>query len=243
MEKLNYVPNTLARTLKVGTGDTVGVVIDTIADPFFAAVTSAVEATALDAGLATVFGSTGFDPDREHRQVERMAMQQVRALILAPVPRSHDYLRRYAAGLPDRHDRPRGRGRRVRHGAGRRPGAGPRRGRAPAAGTGTAGSRSSARTRRSPPPATGCAGYHEVLAERGVNPARRCAGPTPDTDADAVRVLARAAGRAGPADRDVRGQPPRRQPDGPRAAHLPTAPSWRSSASATSRCPSRCARR
>ncbi len=99
VEKLNYVPNTLARTLKVGTGDTIGVVIDTISDPFFAAVMSAVETTALDAGLGTVFGSTGFDPDRERRQIERMAMQQVRALILAPVARSHDYLRRFAAGL------------------------------------------------------------------------------------------------------------------------------------------------
>lgn len=100
VEKLNYVPNTLARTLKVGTGDTVGVVIDTISDPFFAALTSAVEDTALAAGLGTVFGSTGFDAERERQQVERMVMQQVRALILAPVPRPHDYLRRYAARMP-----------------------------------------------------------------------------------------------------------------------------------------------
>ncbi len=49
----------------------VGVVIDTISDPFFAALTSAVEVAALDAGLATVFGSTGFDPERERRHVER----------------------------------------------------------------------------------------------------------------------------------------------------------------------------
>ena len=98
--KLNYVPNTLARSLKVGTGDTVGVVIDAISDPFFAALVDAVELAALDAGLGTVFGSTGFDPERERQQVERMVMQQVRALILAPVPRSHDYLRRFAAGLP-----------------------------------------------------------------------------------------------------------------------------------------------
>lgn len=100
VEKLGYVPNTLARNLKVGTGDAVGVVIDAIADPFFAGVTSTVEAAALDAGLTTVVGSTGFDPERERRQVERMAMQQVRALILAPVPRSHEYLRRYATGRP-----------------------------------------------------------------------------------------------------------------------------------------------
>jgi LacI family transcriptional regulator len=100
VEKLDYVPNTLARNLKIGMGDAVGVVIDAIADPFFAVVTSTVEAAALDAGLTTVVASTGFDPERESRQVQRMAMQQVRALILAPVPRSHEYLRRYATGRP-----------------------------------------------------------------------------------------------------------------------------------------------
>lgn len=100
VEKLNYVPNTLARNLKVGAGDTIGVIVDSISDPFFAALMSTVETAALDAGLTTVFGSTGNDPDRERRQVERMAMQQVRALILAPVPRSHDYLSRYAAAMP-----------------------------------------------------------------------------------------------------------------------------------------------
>lgn len=100
VEKLNYVPNTLARSLKAGTGDTIGVVIDTIADPFFAALTSAVEACALEAGLGTVFGSTGFDPVRERNQVERMAMQQVRALVLAPTEGPHQYLTRFRTSFP-----------------------------------------------------------------------------------------------------------------------------------------------
>lgn len=96
-ERLHYVPNSLARSLKAGTGDTIGVVIDTIADPFFAALTSAVEERALDLGLGTVFGSTGFDAQREHRQVERMVMQRVRALILAPTLGPHDYLSRFGS--------------------------------------------------------------------------------------------------------------------------------------------------
>ncbi len=100
VEKLHYMPNTLARTLKAGTGDTIGVVIDTIADPFFAALTSAVEARALEAGLGTVFGSTGFDPVRERSQVERMAMQQVRGLVLAPTEGPHDYLARFRTSFP-----------------------------------------------------------------------------------------------------------------------------------------------
>ncbi len=100
VEELHYVPNSWARSLKVGTGDTIGVVIDTIGDPFFAALTSAVEARALEAGLNVVFGSTGFDPARERRQVERMAMQQVRALLLAPVTGDHGYLLPYRRSFP-----------------------------------------------------------------------------------------------------------------------------------------------
>ena len=69
VEKLHYVPNGMARSLKVGLGDAVGVVIDSIADPFFAALTSAVETRALEAGLTVVFGSTGYDESRERRQV------------------------------------------------------------------------------------------------------------------------------------------------------------------------------
>jgi LacI family transcriptional regulator len=98
--ELHYVPNTLARSLKAGRNDTIGVVIDAIADPFFAALTSAVEERALAEGLGVVFGSTGFDATRERAQVERLVMQRVSALILAPTPGPHDYLRRYENQFP-----------------------------------------------------------------------------------------------------------------------------------------------
>ena len=100
IEELHYVPNTLARSLKAGRGDTIGVVIDAIADPFFAALTSAVEERALAEGLGVVFGSTGFDPVRERAQVERMVMQRAQAVILAPTEGPHDYLRRYENQFP-----------------------------------------------------------------------------------------------------------------------------------------------
>lgn len=100
VEQLQYVPNPLARSLKAGTGDTIGVVVDTIADPFFASLTSAVEDAALASGLGVVFGSTGFDAGRERAHVARMAMQRVRALILAPSGGGHEYLERYRGSLP-----------------------------------------------------------------------------------------------------------------------------------------------
>jgi LacI family transcriptional regulator len=100
VDKLHYVPNTLARSLKVGLGDTIGVIVDSIADPFFASLTSAAESAALEAGLSVVFGSTGYDSERERRQVERMLMQQVRGVVLAPVRGDHSYLDRYRESVP-----------------------------------------------------------------------------------------------------------------------------------------------
>lgn len=100
VQKLHYVPNGVARSLKAGLGDTIGVVIDSIADPFFSVLTSAAEAMALEAGLTVVFGSTGYEEQRERRQVERMVMQQVRGLILAPVMGDHSYLTRHRQNVP-----------------------------------------------------------------------------------------------------------------------------------------------
>jgi LacI family transcriptional regulator len=100
VKSLNYVPNSLARSLKVGLGDSVGVVIDGIADPFFSALTSAVETVAHQAGLNVVLGSTGLDPERERAQVDRLMMQQVRGLVIAPAPGDHGYLSQLHASVP-----------------------------------------------------------------------------------------------------------------------------------------------
>lgn len=105
--ELGYVPNSSARTLKSGVGDAVGVVIDTIADPYFASLVSVIEDRALREGMGVLFASSGFDPGRERDQLLRLAGQQVRGIILAPVADDHGYLQRYRASTPvvmvDRH--------------------------------------------------------------------------------------------------------------------------------------------
>lgn len=100
INELGYVPNISARTLKSGVGDAVGVVIDTIADPFFASLVSVIEDRALQEGMSVLIASTGFDAGRERDQLLRLAGQQVRGIILAPVADNHGYLQRYRAGTP-----------------------------------------------------------------------------------------------------------------------------------------------
>jgi LacI family transcriptional regulator len=89
---LHYLPSAAARSLKTGVGDAIGVVVDSIADPFFAALTAAIEDHALAQGLSVVIGSTGRDPHRARGQVERLAQQRVRGIVLAPAGGEASYL-------------------------------------------------------------------------------------------------------------------------------------------------------
>ncbi|MEF2976329.1 LacI family DNA-binding transcriptional regulator [Subtercola sp. YIM 133946] len=97
---LNYVPNTMARSLKTGAGNTVGVVVDSIDDVFFSSLVSAIEDRAITLGLSVIIGSTGFDAGREHAQLLNLASQHVRGVILAPVGNDHTFLEPYRSIMP-----------------------------------------------------------------------------------------------------------------------------------------------
>ncbi|MRX44086.1 LacI family DNA-binding transcriptional regulator [Agromyces kandeliae] len=83
--ELGFVPDSRARSLKRGGTDTIGILIDAISDPFFAALVSVVEELALERGLSVLFASTGYDGRREREQLARLTGDRLRGLILAPV--------------------------------------------------------------------------------------------------------------------------------------------------------------
>ncbi|MEV8026195.1 LacI family DNA-binding transcriptional regulator [Microbacterium sp. NPDC080220] len=83
--ELGFVPDSRARSLKRGSTDTIGILIDAISDPFFAAFVSAVEELALAEGLSVLFASTGYDGHREREQLARLTGDRLRGLIVAPV--------------------------------------------------------------------------------------------------------------------------------------------------------------
>jgi LacI family transcriptional regulator len=90
VEELGYVVNPAARSLVTGNSSTIGVIVDSIADPFFASLVSVVEVTALAAGFSTQVASTWRDPQRERAQVRRMTRENVRGLMLAPTMGNHE---------------------------------------------------------------------------------------------------------------------------------------------------------
>jgi LacI family transcriptional regulator len=97
---LGYVVNAAARSLVTGSSTTIGVIVDSIADPFFASLVSVVEVDALAAGFSTQVASTWRDPRREREQVLRMTRENVRGLLLAPTMGDHDYFGATVGDIP-----------------------------------------------------------------------------------------------------------------------------------------------
>ena len=96
---LNYHPDPVARSLRRGTDETVGVVVDSIADPFFASVTGEIEKIAFARGLTVTVASTGRSIDRERIVVDGLGRRKVAGMIVAPASQDHAYLQELSCAV------------------------------------------------------------------------------------------------------------------------------------------------
>lgn len=99
MRELNYVPNVLATTFRAGRTSVIGVAVPDIVDPFFAAISRAVEDTARERGISTLVTSLG-DPSDERAAIESMLGRQLSGLVVAPVGTDHSWLDRWREHTP-----------------------------------------------------------------------------------------------------------------------------------------------
>ena len=93
MRDLQYTPDLVARSLRAGRDAAVGLVVESVADPFFSELVAAVERTASADGSSVLIASTGGDPGRERVLVEQMVRRRVAGLLLAPTAGDHAWLR------------------------------------------------------------------------------------------------------------------------------------------------------
>ncbi|NHA69113.1 LacI family DNA-binding transcriptional regulator [Phycicoccus flavus] len=82
--RLDYHPNPAAQRLGGGRLPTIGAVVDSIDDPFFAGVVAVIESRAMDVGMDVLVASTGMDESRMRTQVERLTRRGVAGLVVAP---------------------------------------------------------------------------------------------------------------------------------------------------------------
>lgn len=86
----NYRPNLLAKSLNSGVSNTIGLIVPSIADEFYAQIARQVELEAEKYGYTVTFCSSEADPARETRLIQMLKARQVDGLIIAATKYSKD---------------------------------------------------------------------------------------------------------------------------------------------------------
>jgi len=100
MQKLDYVPNLLARSFRAGADPAVGLAVPDIDDPFFAAITSSIEIDLVGRGMAVVVSSLGQAAERERSALEALLRRQISGLIVACASADQAYLAPWQSRTP-----------------------------------------------------------------------------------------------------------------------------------------------
>ena len=95
IETLGYQRNDLAASLRSGVGsNTIGLVIEDVANPFYALVAQAVEDIAREHSSLLITTSAREDPARERELVTALLRRRVDALLIVPAGPDHRYIAR-----------------------------------------------------------------------------------------------------------------------------------------------------
>lgn len=105
VDRMGYQVDLMARSLRKGVDDTVGVVVPTIGDPFFATMVEEIEGIALEQNLEVFIARGSRTPGIEQRVVERMLARRVAGLIIAPYATDFRFLANFGTPVVflDRH--------------------------------------------------------------------------------------------------------------------------------------------
>jgi len=92
IEQLGFRRNESARNLRLGSTATIGLLIEDVADPFYSALSRAVEDVAREYGYLLLAGSSNEDAVREQELTLAFCARRVDGLVIVPAGANHDYL-------------------------------------------------------------------------------------------------------------------------------------------------------
>jgi DNA-binding LacI/PurR family transcriptional regulator len=98
MEQLGYTPNQVARQLKTGQVPIIGLVVPSVANPFWGTFAQSVEEAARARGYQVLLGNSERDRGREERYAESLLAHGIRGVIFGSSPLSLDHV----SGLVER---------------------------------------------------------------------------------------------------------------------------------------------
>jgi LacI family transcriptional regulator len=84
VKQLGYRPNQAARALKGEQTNVIGIIVPSLADPFFSACAAAAQKIARNRGFATIIVSSDADPDVEQAELEILIRHRVDGILVAP---------------------------------------------------------------------------------------------------------------------------------------------------------------
>ncbi len=93
---LNYTPNSVARQLKTGLNRTIGLIVPSVANPFWGTVSHYVERAALKFGYKVLVCNAERNPDTEAQYAESLLGSSVRGVVHCSSPISFNHLRSLA---------------------------------------------------------------------------------------------------------------------------------------------------
>lgn len=100
VKELNYAPSTVARNLRNGRSQLIGIVVSDLSNPFFARVVLAAEAAVAAWGYGLVLFNSDEKPDAEKRILNRIRMLSCDGAVVVPVGDSAQHLQRDLSGKP-----------------------------------------------------------------------------------------------------------------------------------------------
>ncbi|MEJ2707898.1 MAG: LacI family DNA-binding transcriptional regulator [Anaerolineales bacterium] len=92
VERLDYRPNLIARSLRTRQSDTIGLVVADIRNPYFTAVSRAVEDMAYEQGISVYLCNTDEDPHKEALYLQVLRKENVAGIIFSPTRKSEQDL-------------------------------------------------------------------------------------------------------------------------------------------------------
>lgn len=94
--QLGYTPSIVARHLKTGRVPMLGLIVPSVANPFWGLVARRVEEQALAQGYQVLLCNAERDPDRERRYAEALWASGVRGVVFGSSPLTFDHIQRLA---------------------------------------------------------------------------------------------------------------------------------------------------
>jgi len=91
VQKLGYSADGVARNLKKGISNLVGLIIDDVTSPFYAELVEKIEAAAYDEGYSILLCHTGQNVSKERSYLSLLKTHRVAAIIWAPTGKAEDY--------------------------------------------------------------------------------------------------------------------------------------------------------